>query len=123
MQQSQSKGSILYQHASSSTIRLEYDVNPDSGTQHAFQSKYYDLTGIMPEVGTTDGYTFQQRKRSDQLRVYVFLTNTEYQQCQAAGIQLTKNDTYRKDDFNYRTSDRDVFWDLVSIGLRLGDNY
>ena len=116
-----SLGIILLRAALRGRVRLEYNVNETKADlQREFERRYTELTGERPRIG--DGYRRQRAKWSDQYRVYLSLNGPERAYCLETGVKLTRSDHYRKNQFNYRTSTRRLFWDLVEAGFRLGDN-
>ena len=99
-------------------IRLEvYIAAHQTSSIHDFRAEYERRTGDQPG----DGFSTPRSKRTQQFRIYCNIDGFVIEAMRRAGVNITTNQVYRR-IYNVRFTDRQLFWELIDAGFRLGDN-
>lgn len=106
-------------------VRLEFDFGTTQ-FRDAFAQQYRDISGSDPVEDRS--FFRHSNKWGRQYRVYLSLDGPQRHFVQnALGITLTsvaEQHGHRSYNYRFTASARDpqIFWDLVALGFRLGDN-
>ena len=99
-------------------VVLEIEINPKGAAQ--FEHRYNAVTGVHPNVGRY--YQHQPNKWGMECRVYFNSEDDLSDEFTSLGIYVEEGDRPYRQQWAYRTNDREFFWELLQKGYRLGEN-
>jgi hypothetical protein len=103
---------------SATNVLLEVECAP--GSQANFEQRYQQATGSIPTVG--DHYQMQSGKWGLECRAYFDGPDTLVNALNAAGYHVEARTVGYGSEREWRVNTQDFFWELVSLGYRLGPN-
>lgn len=106
----------FFEHAED--VYLEVEANPKSADQ--FEHRYAALVGVNPAIGR--GYQHQPNKWGTEVRVYFNSDIDLSDEFAAIDVYVEHGSRPYRNQWAYRTNDREFFWALVEAGYRLGQN-
>ncbi len=99
-------------------IVLEIEINPNGSSR--FEDRYERITGERPVTGNS--YQHQPNKWGMECRVYFNSQQDLSDEFTSLDIYVEESERPYRNNWKYRTNDRDFFWELIEKGYRLGEN-
>jgi biotin operon repressor len=101
-----------------SRVLLEAEVNPKG--RHKFEEEYERASGDPPNKG--DYYQHQPNKYGAELRIYFEAPASVVKELKLRGYHIEQRAGGYRSNYPYRINDNSLFFKLVELGLRLGEN-
>lgn len=98
-------------------LLLEVEINPKFKDE--FEQDYSQRTGEV--VQPNDFYLIQKNKWGRELRIYFDADSDIATHFEDQGYNV-ETTFARHPEYQYRISSKDLFWELVEYGYRLGEN-
>lgn len=99
-------------------VVLEIEINPNGADR--FEARYELETGERPIVNRH--YQHQPNKWGMECRVYFNSIHDLSDEFTSLDIYVEEGERPYRNNWTYRTNDREFFWELVHQGYRLGAN-
>ena len=100
------------------TVLLEVEINPDQ--KNNFEQRYFDITGELPPGN--EHYQTQYNKWGIEYRIYFEGDADSIAQLVDNGYHVENRASGYRADFNSRINNKELFWEMVKEGYRIGFN-